>query len=69
MVNITDVDDAKMAEKYNVPVGTKLLKYDFVMVREDEALALREKNAAKNMKYAGDTKLSFVDGKLVPASA
>lgn len=49
MVDLGTVD-AEMAAKYDVPVGTTLLSYDFVLLTEAEARDLRRKNAIEAME-------------------
>ncbi|QSZ36574.1 hypothetical protein DSL72_006454 [Monilinia vaccinii-corymbosi] len=44
---------AEVAKKYSVPEGSKVLKYDFVLVSERETEELRDRNALKALKALG----------------
>jgi hypothetical protein len=43
----------EIAEKYGVPVGSKVLKHDFVLVDEKVTESLRDENALAAMKKLG----------------
>lgn len=66
IVELKEVTDPKMAEQYDVKVGTKLIKYDFVLVTNEVALALRLERAKAAMKEQG-IDCVFIDGLPVPA--
>ncbi|OJD40599.1 catechol dioxygenase [Diplodia corticola] len=57
--------DAATAKAYGVKEGTKLLTYDFVLVSDDEAKALREKKAMEAMEAQG-RKMKLWNGLPVP---
>ncbi|KIV99781.1 uncharacterized protein PV09_08587 [Verruconis gallopava] len=57
--------DASAASKYGVKEGTKLLTYDFVLVSESEAKALREDEARKAMEALG-LRMKLLEGLPVP---
>ena len=65
VVDVKQVEDPAVAERYGVEVGSALLEYDFILVSESEALELRQKNAAEAMAAQG-TKVVFLDGLPVP---
>lgn len=65
VVDFTTVTDPDMAAKYDVPVGTALLKKDFVLVSEEETRALRDKNSIKALTELG-MKVKIVDGLPIP---
>ena len=44
IVDLSEVDE-EIAAKYDVKKGTALLKFDFVLATNEEALAMREKKA------------------------
>jgi hypothetical protein len=48
-----DIVDAASAQKYEVREGTKMVSYDFVLVSDQEAKALREHNAMQAMRKLG----------------
>lgn len=54
-----------MATKYDVPVGTALLKHDFVIVSDEETRALRDKNSTQALAKLG-RKVKIEDGLPVP---
>jgi len=58
--------DSDMAEKYGMKEGSKLLKYDFVLVTDEETRKLREKEALKAMKALGRENMMVINGQLVP---
>ncbi|KAJ4249065.1 hypothetical protein NW762_012397 [Fusarium torreyae] len=67
VVDIAKVSDVEgLVEKYNVDPSTKLLKYDFVLVTEQEVSDLREKNALEAMKKQGAAGMTIINGLLVP---
>lgn len=53
--------DREQADKYGVKEGTKLLKYDFVLVSDEEARKLREKKAMEAMESLGK-RMKLLDG-------
>ena len=57
--------DSTQAAKYDVPEGTKLITYDFVLVSEQEAKSLREEEAKKAMAALGRN-MQWIDGLPVP---
>ncbi|CAH0050576.1 unnamed protein product [Clonostachys solani] len=58
---------AEQARKYDVPEGTALLTYDFVLVTEQETEALRDKNALEAVsKLFPGRKCKLVDHLPVP---
>lgn len=57
---------AEQAQQYNVKEGTKLLKYDFVLVTDDETQKLRHDEAVKAMKDLGREGMLIVNGLPVP---
>ena len=54
-----------MAKKFDVPVGTALFQYDFVLVSDKEAAALREVKAREAMEKQG-RKMKYFNGLPVP---
>lgn len=54
-----------MAARYDVPIGTALLKKDFVLVSEEETRALRDKNSIEALTELG-MKVKIVDGLPIP---
>lgn len=64
IVELGKVDKAT-SEKYNVPEGTKLLTYDFVLVTEQESFDLRSKNSAAALEKLG-RRVKIVEGLPVP---
>jgi hypothetical protein len=64
LVNLGSVD-ADTSGKYGVKEGTKLIKYDFVLVTESEAKALREEEAKKAMEALG-RRMKLLEGVPVP---
>ncbi|KAM5352764.1 hypothetical protein ACJ41O_005486 [Fusarium nematophilum] len=60
IVDLGEVDEG-LSEKYGVAVGTKMLKYDFVLVEDHEAAKLREKETKKALRDAGIV-MELVDG-------
>lgn len=53
-------------KSYGVEAGTKCIRWDFVLVSEKEAAALKHKNAEEAMKKLGILDVSIVDGLPVP---
>jgi hypothetical protein len=45
--------DAQTAKRYGVKEGSKVLRYDFVLVSDKETEELRDKNAVAAMKKLG----------------
>jgi hypothetical protein len=66
IVELKEVTDPAMAEKYDVKLGTKLVKYDFVLVTKEVALQLRIDKAIEAMKAQGRD-VVFIDALPVPA--
>jgi len=64
LVDVKEVDE-KMATRYSVEVGTKLLTYDFVLVTDAEAEELRGKKALEAMTAQG-RKMRLWNGLPVP---
>ncbi|ROT41710.1 dioxygenase [Sodiomyces alkalinus F11] len=69
---VVDLDkvDGETAKKYGVDVGGEggmwLLRYDFVLVSEEEAQELRDRNAIEALAKLGLTHLKLVDHLPVP---
>lgn len=59
------VVDEDLAHLYNIEAGTRLLKYDFVLVREAEAKRLRHARAKEALAKLG-VDMSVVDGLPIP---
>lgn len=57
--------DREQAEKYSVKEGAKLIRYGFVLVSDEEARTLREKNAMDAMEKLG-RRMKLLDGLPVP---
>lgn len=57
---------SEQAKKYNVKEGTKLLKYDFVLVTEEETQKLRHDEAVKAMEALGREHMKVIKGLPVP---
>lgn len=66
IVALEEVTDKKIAEQYGVKIGTKLIKYDFVLVTNEVATELRLEKAKDAMKAQGIDAV-FIDGLPVPA--
>jgi protocatechuate 3,4-dioxygenase beta subunit len=64
IVDLGEVDD-ELSAKYNVAVGTKMLKYDFVLVSEQTARELREAKAKAALLDLG-LNMNIVNGLPVP---
>lgn len=58
--------DEEMATKYEVEVGCKVLKYEFVMVEKEVVTKLRREQAEEAMRAQG-REVEWVDGLPVPA--
>ncbi|KAG9379814.1 Chlorocatechol 1,2-dioxygenase [Pyrenophora tritici-repentis] len=56
----------EQARKYDVAEGTKLLKYDFVLVTDEETKKLRHDEAVKAMRSLGREGMIIVNGLPVP---
>ena len=52
LIDLSEVDKA-LAEKYGVKVGTKLMKYDFILVSEQETIDMRAKNSKDALDLLG----------------
>ncbi|MCJ1465689.1 hypothetical protein MMC07_004308 [Pseudocyphellaria aurata] len=64
VVDLELVDDAT-AQQYRVEPGTRLLKYDFVLVTDKEARDLRDELAKKALADLG-LKMKLIDGLPIP---
>jgi protocatechuate 3,4-dioxygenase beta subunit len=64
IVDLGEVDE-EVSKEYGVPVGTKLIKYDFVLVKDEVARQLRIDEARKAMNARG-MEVEFIDGLPVP---
>jgi hypothetical protein len=56
----------ELAKEYNVKEGTQVLKYDFVLVTDEETKQLRHDEAVKAMKGLGREGMIIVNGLPVP---
>lgn len=56
----------EQAQQYGVTEGTQLLKYDFVLVTDEETKKLRHDEAVKAMKGLGREGMIIVNGLPVP---
>jgi protocatechuate 3,4-dioxygenase beta subunit len=56
----------ELAKQYDVAEGTQLLKYDFVLVTDEETKQLRHDEAVKAMKGLGREGMIIVNGLPVP---
>ncbi|OAL00585.1 catechol 1,2-dioxygenase-like protein [Phaeosphaeriaceae sp. SRC1lsM3a] len=56
----------ELAKEYGVKEGTQLLKYDFVLVTDEETKQLRHDEAVKAMKGLGREGMMIVNGLPVP---
>ncbi|KAK5000130.1 hypothetical protein LTR66_000955 [Elasticomyces elasticus] len=65
IVDVQKVDDEEQAMRYDVELGTLLIKYDFVLVTEKAAADLRRKKAEQAMASQG-RKFRFIDDLPVP---
>lgn len=66
VIELEEVTDEKMEEQYGVKIGTKLLRYNFVLVTNEVATELRLEKAEDAMK-AQAIDVLFIDGLPVPA--
>jgi hypothetical protein len=64
VVDLLTVGESEI-QKYNVAPGTKLIKYDFVLVEADVALQLKLERAKEAMSGKGN--VEFINGLHVPA--
>ena len=64
-MDLSTVTSEDMASKYNVKLGTRLLTYDFILVRNEEARVLREARAMEAMSKLGK-KMQLLNGLPVP---
>ncbi|KAH8698716.1 catechol dioxygenase [Talaromyces proteolyticus] len=60
---LIDVDhtDQVLSERYGVAIGTKVIKYDFTLVSEQESLELRAKNSRQELEKLGH-RVEIVNG-------
>lgn len=65
IVDLQPLTDPEMAEKYDVPLGTLVLQHEFVLVSEEEAKELRERNSREAMEKLG-MRVRLLDGLPVP---
>ncbi|EEQ89784.1 hypothetical protein RJZ56_001728 [Blastomyces dermatitidis] len=65
IVDLHPLTDPEMAKKYDVPLGTPMLQYEFVLVSEEEARALRERNSREALEKLG-MRVRLLDGLPVP---
>lgn len=61
-----DTVSPEQAQQYGVQAGCKLLKYDFVLVTDEETKQLRHEEAVKAMKSLGREGMMIVNGLPVP---
>lgn len=61
-----DTVTAEQAKEYDAKEGSKLLKYDFVLVTDEETKQLRHDEAVKAMKMLGRDGMMIVNGLPVP---
>jgi len=64
IVDLSEVDE-EISKKYNIPVGTKLLKQDFVLATEEQAAKLRAEKAEEVLKKLGKN-MKLLNGLPVP---
>lgn len=64
IVDLGTVDE-NLSQQYNILIETALLRYDFVLVPEDEAKKLRDERAKAALKEL-DIHMTIVDGLPVP---
>lgn len=64
MVDYTEVDKVTAME-YDVPEGTLLITYDFVLVSDKEVSQLRDERSRKALESLG-RKVRFLEGLPVP---
>ncbi|KAG5300574.1 6-chlorohydroxyquinol-1,2-dioxygenase [Histoplasma ohiense] len=65
IVDLQPLTDPEMAKKYDVPLGTLVLQHEFVLVSEEEAKELRERNSREAMEKLG-MRVRWLDGLPVP---
>lgn len=65
LVNLQTLTDEKIATEYDVKVGIKFIRYDFVLVSDAEAQQLREEKAMEAMAAQGRT-MRLLNGLPVP---
>lgn len=66
VIELGKVGDVEgLANKYGVSPDTKLLRYDFVLITEEEAKQVQEEEAWKEAKRQ-DCNLKVVNGLIVP---
>ncbi|KAF2748076.1 catechol 1,2-dioxygenase-like protein [Sporormia fimetaria CBS 119925] len=65
IVSLEDADE-QTREKYGVEEGCKVLKYDFVLVSEEETKKLRDEEARKAMERMGREGMMIINGLPVP---
>lgn len=65
VVDLTKVTDVSIAERHGVELGCALMEYNFVLVTEEAAMELRQKNATDAMRAQG-RKVRFIDGLPIP---
>lgn len=65
VVPIQRIADEAVAKKYGVELGSALLTYDFVLVTDSAAAALRRKKAEESLAKLG-RKFRFIDDLPVP---
>ena len=61
-----DTVTPEQAKQYGVQAGCKLLKYDFILVTDEETRQLRHEEAVKAMKALGREGMMVVNGLPVP---
>jgi hypothetical protein len=61
-----DTVTSEQAKEYGVQEGSKVLKYDFVLVTDEETKQLRHDEAVKAMKSLGREGMMIVNGLPVP---
>jgi protocatechuate 3,4-dioxygenase beta subunit len=65
LVDLQTLTDEKIATEYDVKVGIKFIRYDFVLVSDAEAQQLREEKAMEAMAAQGRT-MRLLNGLPVP---
>lgn len=65
VVDLSEVADQSVADRYNVPLGTTLLMHDFVLVSDTDARDLRDRNSTEALESLG-LKVEILDGLPVP---
>lgn len=64
LIDLYEVDE-ETAKKYDIKPGSKVIKYNFVLVSEKEASNLRNEKSRKALADLG-RKVKFLDGLPVP---